>query len=172
MYCYNIVVPGQRAPDLRQMNYGKKIKTTHCFAEMSEADWHEILLMLTQGGKALQQYDEYQKLREVDGRYYCCNRRIIMRHRMHIGTIVSDAMLKVKTTGGKYIGVIEEWFISKLVPGDVFTLAGRNLELLGVREMTVLVKPTQQKKINHTIVDGWPNEFKCQSGGLAEKNFQ
>lgn len=50
-----------------------------------------------------------------------------MRHRMNIGTIVSDAMLKVKLLNGKYIGVIEEWFISRLEVGQVFTLAGRML---------------------------------------------
>ena len=39
-----------------------------------------------------------------------------MRHRMHIGTIVSDAMMKVKFLSGGYVGVIEEYFISRLNP--------------------------------------------------------
>ncbi|WP_457825245.1 hypothetical protein, partial [Staphylococcus aureus] len=69
-----------------------------------------------------------------------------MRHRMHIGTIVSDAMLKVKFMSGGYVGVIEEYFISRLEPGDVFTLAGRNLELVMIKEMTVLVKKSTAKK--------------------------
>ncbi|MEI8111768.1 MAG: ligase-associated DNA damage response DEXH box helicase [Chitinophagia bacterium] len=166
-YCCTLAAGSGFAPD----ELLKEIKTTHCFAEISEEDWDEILLLLTQGGKALQQYDEYQKLREVGGRLYCCNRRIIMRHRMHIGTIVSDAILKVKTTSGKYIGVIEEWFISKLEPGDVFTLAGRNLELLGVREMTVLVKLTQQKK---SLIPSWMGgrmSLSANLGALLRKTF-
>jgi ATP-dependent Lhr-like helicase len=54
-------------------------------------------------------------------------------------------------TGG-YVGVIEEWFISKLKPGDVFSLAGRNLELVSVKDMTVQVRKSQSKK---SIVPSW-----------------
>lgn len=75
-----------------------------------------------------------------------------MRHRMSIGTIVSDAMMKVKWVTGGYVGVIEEWFISKLKPGDVFSLAGRNLELVSIKDMTVQVRKSQSKK---SIVPSW-----------------
>jgi ATP-dependent Lhr-like helicase len=75
-----------------------------------------------------------------------------MRHRMHIGTIVSDAMLKVKFMSGGYIGVIEEYFISRLVPGDVFTLAGRNLNFIMIKDMTAIVKRSASKK---SMVPSW-----------------
>ena len=68
-----------------------------------------------------------------------------MRHRLHIGTIVSDAMMKVKFMTGGYVGVIEEYFISRLEPGDVFTLAGRNLEFVLIKEMTALVRKTANR---------------------------
>ncbi|MFX6861646.1 hypothetical protein ABTH25_19985, partial [Acinetobacter baumannii] len=74
------------------------------------------------GGTALAQYDEYKKIEIEAGVYKIKSRKIAMRHRMHIGTIVSDAMLKVKFMSGGYVGVIEEYFISRLEPGDVFTL--------------------------------------------------
>lgn len=130
----------------------EEIKTTHCFSDMNEREWQEVLLHITQGGIALQQYDEYRKVEIENGIYKIKSRRIAMRHRMHIGTIVSDAMLKVKLMNGKFIGVIEEWFISRLEPGTVFTLAGRNLELIGIKEMTVTVKPSSSKK---SIVPSW-----------------
>lgn len=130
----------------------EEIKTTHCFSDMNEQEWQEVLLHITQGGTALQQYDEYRKVEIENGMYKIKSRRIAMRHRMHIGTIVSDAMLKVKLMNGKFIGVIEEWFISRLEPGTVFTLAGRNLELIGIKEMTVTVKLSSSKK---SIVPSW-----------------
>jgi ATP-dependent Lhr-like helicase len=71
---------------------------------------------------------------------------------MHIGTIVSDAMVKVKFMSGGYVGVIEESFISKLKPGDVFTLAGRNLEFVMVKEMTALVRKSTATK---SMVPSW-----------------
>ncbi len=130
----------------------KEIKSTHCFSDITALEWEELLQHITIGGKALQQYDEYKKVEITDGVYHIKNRRIAMRHRIHIGTIVSDAMLKVKLMSGGFIGVIEEWFISRLEPGDVFTLAGRNLELVMIKDMNVLVRKSSAKK---SIVPSW-----------------
>ncbi|SKA03794.1 ATP-dependent helicase Lhr and Lhr-like helicase [Sediminibacterium ginsengisoli] len=130
-----------------------EIKKTHCFASVTEDEWREIMFTLTEGGNALQQYDEFRKVeRGEDGIYRIRNKRIAMRHRMHIGTIVSDAMMKVKLMNGKYIGVIEEWFISRMQPGTVFTLAGRNLELVGIKEMTAMTRISKSQK---SIVPSW-----------------
>ncbi|MGN6619203.1 MAG: ligase-associated DNA damage response DEXH box helicase [Ilyomonas sp.] len=130
----------------------KEIKATYCFADITEDEWRKVLDHITTGGNALQQYDEYKKVEVEDGVYRIKSRRIAMRHRMHIGTIVSDPMLKVKFLSGGYIGVIEESFISRLEPGNVFTLAGRNLELISIKEMTVVVKKSNSKK---SIVPSW-----------------
>lgn len=131
----------------------KEIQSTHCFADITLDEWLQILNFITTGGDALQEYDEYKKV-EIDeyGVYRINSRKLAMRHRLHIGTIVSDALLKVKFMSGGYIGVIEEWFISKLTPGEVFTLAGRNLELVGIKDMTVVVKKSSAKK---SIVPSW-----------------
>ena len=45
-----------------------------------------------------------------------------MRHRLSIGTIVGDATLKVRYQKGGYLGSVEEWFISKLIP-EIYLLS-------------------------------------------------
>ena len=130
----------------------KEIKSTYSFSGITDEEWQELLFFLTQGGKALQQYDDYKKIEVIDGVYKIIGRRMAMRHRMHIGTIVSDAMMKVKFMSGGFVGVIEEWFISRLSPGDVFTLAGRKLEFVMIKEMSVLVRKSNAKK---SIVPSW-----------------
>jgi ATP-dependent Lhr-like helicase len=129
-----------------------EVKATYCYSELTEEEWQEILYFITTGGNALQQYDEYKKVEVENGVYKIRSRRIAMRHRMHIGTIVSDAMLKVKFMGGGYVGIIEEWFISRLEPGDSFTLAGKQLELVMIKDMTVIVKKSKAKK---AVVPSW-----------------
>jgi ATP-dependent Lhr-like helicase len=131
----------------------KEVQSTYCFSSITEEEWLQVLNFITSGGEALQEYDEYKKV-EIDetGLYRINSRKLAMRHRMHIGTIVSDAMLKVKFMSGGFVGVIEEWFISKLTPGEVFTLAGRNLELVGIKDMTAIVKKSNSKK---SIVPSW-----------------
>ena len=130
----------------------REVKSTYCFKDISEDEWNELLHFISAGGSALQQYDEFKKVEIINGLYKINSRRIAMRHRLHIGTIVSDAMLKVKFMSGGYIGVIEEYFISRLQPGDVFTLSGRNLEFVLIKDMTVLVKKSNSKK---SIVPSW-----------------
>ena len=125
-----------------------EVKATHCYADLTKDEWKAILYFITSGGNALQQYDEYKKVEVENGVYKINSRRITMRHRLHIGTIVSDAMLKVKFLSGGYVGIIEEWFISRLEPGDTFTLAGRQLELVTIKDMTVIVKKSNTKKSN------------------------
>jgi ATP-dependent Lhr-like helicase len=130
----------------------REVRSTFCFADITREEWQETLLHITQGGIALNHYDEYHKVIVEDGLYKITSRQIAMRHRMHIGTIVSDAMLKVKFLGGGYVGVIEEYFISRLEPGDTFTLAGKNLELVMIKDMDVLVRKSSSKK---SIVPSW-----------------
>jgi ATP-dependent Lhr-like helicase len=145
----------------------EEIKNTYCFSAITEAEYQEILLHITAGGKALHQYDEYKKVDILDdGLYKITSRRTAMRHRLHIGTIVSDAMLKVKFFSGGYIGVIEEWFISRLDPGDSFTIAGRNLELVMIKDMTVLVKKSTSKK---SIIPSWMGGRMSLSSNLGKK---
>jgi len=129
-----------------------EVRSTYCYNDITDSEWQQMLYFITSGGSALQQYDEFKKVEIIDDVYRINNRRIAMRHRMHIGTIVSDPMLKVKFFTGGYIGMIEEYFISRLSQGDVFTLAGRTLEFIMIKEMTVLVKKSHSKK---SIVPSW-----------------
>src|SRR5581483_5855450 len=102
-------------------------------------EWSWLLNFITTGGSALRAYDEYKKVEIVNGLYKINDKKIALRHRMNIGTIVGDIMLKVKFMKGGYIGSIEERFISRLSPGDVFSLAGRNLEFVRLKDLDVLV---------------------------------
>ncbi|MBP6022173.1 ligase-associated DNA damage response DEXH box helicase [Ferruginibacter sp.] len=145
----------------------QEIKNTFCFSNITPDEYKEMLLHITAGGKALNQYDEYKKVEILEGGLYkITSRRTAMRHRLHIGTIVSDAMLKVKFFSGGYIGVIEEWFISRLEPGDSFTIAGRNLELVMIKDMTVLVKKSTSKK---SIIPSWMGGRMSLSSNLGKK---
>jgi ATP-dependent Lhr-like helicase len=130
----------------------KEVTSTFCYKEMTWDEWEQLLHFISAGGNSLQQYDEYRKTELEDGLFKMKSRKLAMRHRLHIGTIVSEAMLKVKFISGGYAGVIEEYFISRLEPGDVFTLAGRNLEFVMIKDMTALVRKSNAKK---SIVPSW-----------------
>lgn len=129
-----------------------EIKETHAFRELLPQEWSWIMQFVTTGGDSLTAYTEFSKVAKVDGLWKVENRRTAMRHRLQIGTIVSDPMLKVKFITGGYIGMIEESFISRMKPGNSFTLAGRILEFIMIKEMTVVVR---KSKLKRAITPSW-----------------
>ncbi|MBU6157905.1 MAG: ligase-associated DNA damage response DEXH box helicase [Bacteroidetes bacterium] len=144
----------------------KEIQSTYCYQHITPEEWHHLLSFLVHGGKALQEYDDYQKVIIENGIYRIKSRKLAMRHRMNIGTIVSEQMLKVKFQNGGYIGMIEEWFISKLEPGDSFIIAGQKVALVQIKEMMVYVKKSNAAK---SIVPSWLGGRMSLSANLGEK---
>ena len=149
----------------------REIKSTYCYREITEEEWQQILHFITFGGIALQQYDDYKKVEIINGVYKINSRRIAMRHRMHIGTIVSDPMMKVKFLSGGYVGVIEEWFIAGMQPGDVFTLAGRTLEFVMIKDMTCIVRKSNAKKSRIPSWQGGRMPLSANLGFMLRKKF-
>ncbi len=125
----------------------KEVRNTFSFNSITDKEWGWVLNFITKGSQSLHAYDEFRKvIIDEEGLFRVMSRRIAMYHRMSVGTIVSDSMLKVKYLKGGNLGSIEEWFISKLKPGDVFWFAGRSLELYRIKDMQVLVKRSKEKK--------------------------
>lgn len=124
-----------------------EVKNTFAYQTISDSEWDWILTFITTGGKSLTRYEEYSKvIINEDGLYKVEDRKIARRHRMSIGTIASDSMLRVKYMTGGSLGSIEEWFISSLNIGDKFWFAGRNLELIQIKDMTAFVKRAKGSK--------------------------
>ncbi len=133
----------------------KRIKKVYAFKEMTDEEWKSILDFLTIGGSVLKSYEEFHKIViQEDGLYKVTSRKIAMLHRMNMGVIVSDAMLKVKFISGGYIGMVEEYFISKLKKDEKFILAGRVLEVAMIKDMTVFVRAAKGKAFAPSYLGG------------------
>jgi ATP-dependent Lhr-like helicase len=136
---------------------------------LSEAQWQWCLQFLEHGGQCLGAYPRYRKLvrcRIGPGgalsdepaaaaepyRYRVLDKAIARLHRFNIGTITADRAVTVRFVRGAVIGHVEEAFIGRLKPGDVFFFAGRQLEFVRLREMTAQVKATTKKS---SAVPAW-----------------
>lgn len=122
-----------------------EVRGTFSYSSVTGDEWSWLLHFITTGGESLRAYDEYRKVVVKNGIYRVENRSIAMRHRLSIGTIVGDSSLHIRFVTGKYLGTIEEYFIARLNPGDVFWFAGRNLEFVRIKDMEVLVRKSNRK---------------------------
>jgi len=119
-----------------------EVRSARAYRDLTEAEWQWALDFVTHGGEALKAYPDYHKIvRDEDGRYRIKDAAIARRHRMSIGTIVSDAAVDIRYMRGKRLGNVEESFIARLSHGDNFIFAGHLLEFLRVENMTAYVKP-------------------------------
>jgi ATP-dependent Lhr-like helicase len=129
-----------------------EVRTTYAFQFLNRAEWEWILAFISTGGSSLSAYDEFKKVDIIQGLWKVSDRRTAMRHRLSMGTIVSDTSMKIQFVGGKYLGTVEEYFISRLNAGDVFSFAGMNLEFVQSRGMTAFVRKTNKEK---STVPSW-----------------
>ena len=123
----------------------KVIASTHAFASVDDEEWAQCLRFITTGGSSLEAYPEYRKVIEMDGRWHIASTTHARRHRMSVGTIVGDTMVRVKYRRGATIGHVEEYFAAGLNEGDVFWFAGRSLETLSFKGTELEVKNTTKR---------------------------
>ncbi|SDP48401.1 ATP-dependent helicase Lhr and Lhr-like helicase [Pseudomonas arsenicoxydans] len=129
----------------------EEVRGAWAYRDLTQADWTWALAFVRHGGLSLTAYPDYRRVEpDEHGVWRVPDARLARRHRMSIGTIVSDASIQLKFWskggGGKQLGSVEEGFIARLKPGDGFLFAGRLLELVRVENMTAYVKRSTVKK--------------------------
>ena len=119
----------------------REVRQTEAYGDLPDDEWEWTLGFISNGGAALEGYPEYSKVVPGDdGIWRVEDRTIARRHRMSIGTIVSDAHIGVQYLRGARLGTVEESFIARLNPGDRFVFAGTPLEFVRVRDMVAWVR--------------------------------
>ncbi|WP_225782550.1 ligase-associated DNA damage response DEXH box helicase [Xenophilus sp. Marseille-Q4582] len=118
-----------------------EVRRTAAYARLSRESWDWCLGFVRQGGPSLAAYPDYRRaVPDEEGVWRVPDARLARRHRMNIGTIVSDASMNVQYVGGARLGTVEESFAARLKPGDCFLFGGRLLEMVRIREMTAWVR--------------------------------
>lgn len=130
-----------------------EIKTAWPYKDLPREDFDRVLQFVENGGYALQAYDQYKRLVFEEDAYRLANPKMARQYRMNIGTIVESPMLRVKM-GNKNLGLIEEFFINHLSPGDTFLFAGRVVKFDQLHDATVLVSRTNSDKPKIPSYDG------------------
>ena len=125
----------------------EEVRTAWAYRELTRAEFDWALAFCERGGESLTAYPDYHRIApDGEGVYRVPDRGIAKRHRLGVGTIVSDASMQVKYLSGANIGTIEEGFIARLRKGDCFFFAGKLLEFVRVREMAAYVRKAARNK--------------------------
>lgn len=146
-----------------------EVRHAHAYRKLTRAEFDWALAFVEKGGTSLRAYPEYHRVRRQRGVFRVPDGQIARRHRLQIGTIVSDASMQVSYLGGGRIGTIEESFIARLRVGDCFVFAGRVLEYVRTREMTAYVKKAEKSK---AAIPVWSGGRMPLSSEMSEATLQ
>jgi ATP-dependent Lhr-like helicase len=118
-----------------------EVRNAAPYSKLTRTDFDDVVDFVATGGYALKTYERFARIKQdKSGRWRVTNPRVRQSYRLNVGTIVEEAMLKVRLVrsrsgggagstgaiarGGRMLGEIEEYFIEGLVVGDTFVFGG------------------------------------------------
>jgi len=138
-----------------------EVKTAAPYSALARADFDDVVEFVATGGYALKTYERFARIKQdKNGRWRVTNPRVRQSYRLNVGTIVEEAMLKVRLVrsrggdkgstgalgrGGRMLGEIEEYFIEGLVVGDTFVFGGEVVRYEQLSEDQVYVSRANDK---------------------------
>jgi len=144
------------------------VRRSYPFRALPREDFDRVLRYLEGGGLSLErQYrDVFGKVRVDDaGHLVLTSPKVARSLYQNIGTITTESMVQVQL-GRSRLGQVEESFINRLRPGDVFVLNGRVFRLVSTHLLTAKVKRADNTM--PTIPRWYANKMPLASGLAAE----
>jgi ATP-dependent helicase Lhr and Lhr-like helicase len=139
------------------------IKKSYCYKNLLQKDFDSILSYLSGEYSSLEDRHIYAKIWRKEGKI---GRRGIMArviYMTNVGTIPDTTGILVKL-GDHVVGTIDEAFLERLRPGDIFVLGGETYEFKFARGMVAQVTTTVNRP---PTVPSWISEMLPLSYDLA-----
>lgn len=149
----------------------EEVRSAWSYRDLSDDEWRWVMEFVTSGGPTLRAYPQYARLTREASTLRVASPVIERNHRLGIGTITSDASVRVAYSSGRTLGTIEEGFISKLNPGDRFVFAGQLVELIRVHQMTAHVSKAKKGGAIIARWDGGRSPLSSQLAGAVRKRI-
>lgn len=143
----------------------KLVKNSYCYNKLDKKDFNEVIEYLAGKYISLEDRHIYAKIWHDEETGMIGKRGKLARvlYMTNIGTIPDETSVIVKV-GDQVVGTIEEAFLEKLKPGDVFVLGGNVYQFKFARGMTAQVNASASRPPN---VPSWFSEMLPLSFDLA-----
>lgn len=139
------------------------VKKSHCYSTLQWKDFDEILNYLSGKFVDLEDRHVYAKIWRKDGMLGKKGKMSRVIYMTNSGVIPDETFITVKI-GDQTIGTLDEGFLERLRPGDVFVLGGETYQFKFARGMTAQVTATSNRP---PTVPSWASEMLPLSFDLA-----
>jgi ATP-dependent Lhr-like helicase len=158
---YGIAIAGK----IHELELFKLVRGSYCFHSLPKEDFDDIIRYLAGHYASLETRHVYAKIwfDEQTGMIGRRGKLARVLYMTNIGTIPEEARIKVKI-GSQKIGTLDEAFVERLRPGDVFVLGGQSYVFKYSRGNTVQVQSAAKRP---PTVPSWFSEMLPLSFDLA-----
>ncbi|NJE06100.1 DEAD/DEAH box helicase [Thermococcus sp. M36] len=140
------------------------VRRAYPYRDLSFDDFMSVLRYLAGEYAGLEERKVYAKIWLEDGKFGRRGKMTRAIYYMNVGTIPDEAKIRVYTMDKQMIGTVEEEFAERLMPGDIFVLAGRTYEFVKSRGNKIYVIPREGAK---PTIPAWFSEMLPLSFDLA-----
>ncbi|NJE62406.1 DEAD/DEAH box helicase [Thermococcus sp. 21S7] len=140
------------------------VRRAYPYRDLSFEDFMSVLRYLAGEYAGLEERKVYAKIWLEDGKFGKRGKMTRAIYYMNTGTIPDEAKIRVYTMDKQMIGTVEEEFAERLMPGDIFVLAGRTYEFVKSRGNKIYVIPREGAK---PTIPAWFSEMLPLSFDLA-----
>jgi len=141
------------------------IRKSGCYATLSREDFDQVINYLAGKYVSLEERSVYAKIWHENNKIGRRGKLARLIYLTNVGTIPDETSVKVKV-GEEVIGTIDEDFLERLKPGDVFVLGGETYEFRFSRGLTAQVKTSAGRP---PTVPRWASEMLPLSYDLAQE---
>ncbi len=131
------------------------IKQSYCYRDLSREDFSEILDYLSGKFADLEDRHIYARIWRTDGKIGKRGRLCRVLYMTNIGTIPDESFITVKI-GEQVIGKLDEAFLERMKPGDVFVLGGDTYSFKYAKGQTMQVSASTSRP---PTVPSWVSEM-------------
>lgn len=141
------------------------VRQSYCYNTLARRDFDELLSYLAGEFAKLEDRNVYAKIWRNEGKIGRRGKMARVIYMTNIGTIPDQTSVVVKV-GNQPVGTIDEQFLERLRPGDVFVLGGSRYQFRYSRGMVAQATPSVDRP---PTVPSWVSEMLPLSYDLAKE---
>ncbi len=139
------------------------IKQSYCYSNLTKPQYHEILSFLAGEFAELEARHVYARIWRKEGKLGKRGKLSRVLYMTNVGTIPDETFITVKV-GTQIVGTLDEQFLERLKPGDVFVLGGDTYQFKYSKGTVAQVNATSNRP---PTVPRWASEMLPLSFDLA-----
>jgi ATP-dependent Lhr-like helicase len=119
------------------------VRTAGPYESLSRDDFDSILSYLAGRGRVLGGSGVYGKIVIEGDRFRVASRKAARDYHLNLGVISDDFQMKIVTQRNRWLGEIDESFISSLQPNEAFIFGDMCVRIVRLHQNTAIVEPAQ-----------------------------